>query len=256
MKWSRYKKPDGRVLAADVIAPLAVPGFDNSAMDGYALNGIGFKRGDACAASCGAHCRGGCPPLRPLDAGCAFTGSADTGGLQCGGDAGKFAMLKAIPLHVDKLALLRRAVYRRMGEDIAKDAVVPPRGERLNPAALALLASMGLQKSVVYTPRKWLCSIPATSWPEPGQPAARSDLQQQSLRPDWLLLRRLGCELTVAGLVADDFAATRDQLAHLRNLHDVVDDSPVGVSVGEGRSRGKAAVASTWVNGTRLEDRH
>ena len=28
----------GRVLAADVVAPLSLPGFDNSAMDGYAVH--------------------------------------------------------------------------------------------------------------------------------------------------------------------------------------------------------------------------
>lgn len=28
---------DGRILAADIVAPITVPAFDNSAMDGYAL---------------------------------------------------------------------------------------------------------------------------------------------------------------------------------------------------------------------------
>ena len=36
----------GRVLADDLVAPIAVPGFDNSAMDGYAVRSSDTETGD------------------------------------------------------------------------------------------------------------------------------------------------------------------------------------------------------------------
>ncbi|HJV07288.1 MAG TPA: gephyrin-like molybdotransferase Glp [Chromobacteriaceae bacterium] len=230
---------DGRVLAADVIAPLAVPGFDNSAMDGYALNVADLNVATHVLPVVARIAAG--DAAQPLPVGCAariFTGAPIPAGCNVV-EMQENCHVEGDTLHVDK-ALRAGQHIRRMGEDIAKDAVVLPRGERLNPAALALLASMGIAEVCVYTPLKVALLNTGNELAEPGQPLQPGQIYNSNRYALTGLLRRLGCELTVAGLVTDDFAATRDQLAHLAESHDVVMTTG-GVSVGE-EDHVKAAV--------------
>ena len=63
---------NGRVLARDVVAGVALPGFDNSAMDGYAgrsvdLAGLAEGRPERPAGmSCATGSRSGRPSARPV----------------------------------------------------------------------------------------------------------------------------------------------------------------------------------------------
>ena len=41
---SRLSEADGRILAADISAPLALPPFTNSAVDGYAVRGADIPK--------------------------------------------------------------------------------------------------------------------------------------------------------------------------------------------------------------------
>ncbi|MBE9608735.1 molybdopterin molybdotransferase MoeA [Chitinilyticum piscinae] len=230
---------DGRVLAADVIAPLAVPGFDNSAMDGYAFNVADFAAAPATYPVVARIAAGDAP--QPLPPGCAariFTGAPIPSGCNA------VEMQENCDLQGDTLQIskpLRAGQHiRRAGEDIAHGAVVLARGERLNPAALALLASIGVAEVSVYAPLKVALINTGDELVEPGQPLAAGQIYNSNRYALTGLLQRLGCELTVAGLVADDFGRTRSELARLAASHDVV-ISTGGVSVGE-EDHVKAAV--------------
>jgi molybdopterin molybdotransferase len=138
---------DGRVLADDVVATLALPPFTNSAVDGFAVRGEDLparspqlfrvtRRLQAGSTAAG-------PPLAPGEAARIFTGApmpegADTVFMQEDvrvDEAGR-ALLPA--------GLQRGANVRPAGEDIAAGRVLVPANRWLRPQDVAAIAAMGL----------------------------------------------------------------------------------------------------------------
>ena len=133
----------GRILANDIVAPIAVPAADNSAVDGYA-----FRHADLVSAQTKLRVAGiaaaGHPYLQDVTAGEAvriFTGAvippgADTVAAQ--EDVSVAGASVTVP------GGLRLGENRRLaGEDIAKGARIRSMGERLGPAEIGVLASVG-----------------------------------------------------------------------------------------------------------------
>ena len=141
----------GRVLAEDVVSPISVPPHDNSAMDGYAFDGAQLRPGQ---------------PLRLRCVGTALAGAAWRGAL-APGDCVKIMTGAVMPAGLDTVVpqefirvegaqvelpadVARRGDNRRLlGEDLMAGRVALPRGTRLSPAALGLLASLGLGEVAV-----------------------------------------------------------------------------------------------------------
>lgn len=147
-----------RVLAADVIAPIAVPEFDRAAMDGYALRGIetaGAGEYNTLEFPVVGHALPGQPYDGEVPAGSALrimTGAP----MPAGADA-------VVPAEYVTVAEGRIAITRavspgqhvgHVGEDIARDSVALSAGRRLRPQDAGLAASLGLaQLDVVRRPR-------------------------------------------------------------------------------------------------------
>jgi molybdopterin molybdotransferase len=229
---------DGRVLAGDLRSALQVPPQDNSSMDGYAVRradvsepGVVLPVSQRIAAGHSAE------PLRPGTCARIFTGAplpegADAVVMQeetreVGGD------LHAV--HIDAVPAAGQWV-RRAGEDVTRDAVVLPRGQRLSPAALGLAASLGLAKlPVVRRPRVALFStgdelvMPGEVAPADMKPGAIYNSNRFFLRT---LLQRLGCEVSDLGIVPDRRELTLAALRTAADHHDLILTSG-GVSVGE-----------------------
>jgi molybdopterin molybdotransferase len=239
---------DGRVLAADVIAPLDVPGFDNSQMDGYAL-----RLADAQAAGegglrvsqripAGARAQ----PLQPGTAARVFTGAplpegADVVVPQEDTTSHGEAVVIAAP-H----ALKPGQWIRRRAEDIAQGQVVLTAGTRLSAAHLGLAASMGYaQLLVARQPRVALFStgdelvMPGSMAPTELPPGAIYNSNRYFLAA---LLKQAGCAVSDLGIVPDTREATLNALRQAAQTHDVVVTSG-GVSVGE-EDHVKPAVAA------------
>jgi len=70
----------GRVTATDIVSPLNVPGFDNSAMDGYAVRLADLAAGNALPVAGKAFAGQLYPHYDRRPGAC---------GLRCGGDAGR-----------------------------------------------------------------------------------------------------------------------------------------------------------------------
>lgn len=134
----------GRVLATDVIAQRALPGWDNSAMDGYAVHhadlkvsGVSLPVADAIPAESGED--------RPLLRGTAariFTGAP----LPSGADA---VVIQENTQRVGSLiqfdsSTAQWANVRRRGSDVKREQVVLKAGRCLTPGDLSLLASLGV----------------------------------------------------------------------------------------------------------------
>lgn len=233
---------DGRVLAADVVSGLQVPGFDNSAMDGYAvraedlLNGLLELRVTQRIAAGSTGQR-----VQPGTAARIFTGApvppgADAVVMQedcellsdAVGDVPARIRVKGVPLPGQHI--------RHAGEDVRHGQCVLPAGTRLGPAELGLAASIGLaQLPVARKPRVALFStgdelvMPGALAPQDMPPGAIYNSNRFFLLN---LLRRMGCEVADLGIVPDNRAATIAALQGAAADNDVILTSG-GVSVGE-----------------------
>lgn len=136
----------GRVLAETVVAPIDMPGVDNSAMDGYAL----------CLADYQAAPRGaGLPILQRVPAGagvmllpeggCAriFTGAPVPIGADIVVPQERVTLEKRGHIHLDG-SLVLGANIRRQGEETRMGTPLLAAGKFLDAASIALLASHGI----------------------------------------------------------------------------------------------------------------
>ena len=227
---------DGRVLAADCIAPLQVPPLDNSAMDGYAVRSAEVAQAGTVlpvsqripAGQVGAELQVGTVAR-------IFTGAP----LPPGADAivmqEDCTVLDDGRVRFDAVPQPGQFV-RRAGQDIALGSTALQAGLRLTPAALGLAASLGLaQLPVARRPRVALFStgdelaLPGSIAPQDLPPGHIFNSNRYVLAS---LLQRWGCEVVDGGILPDDRAATHAALAQAAQDCDLLVTS-AGVSVGE-----------------------
>lgn len=227
---------DGRVLAADCIAPLQVPPLDNSAMDGYAVRSAEVAQaGTALPVSQRIPAGQVGTALQVGTVARIFTGAP----LPPGADA--IVMQEDCTVLDDGRVRFDAApqpgqFVRRAGQDIALGSTALQAGLRLTPAALGLAASLGLaQLPVARRPRVALFStgdelaLPGSIAPQDLPPGHIFNSNRYVLAS---LLQRWGCEVVDGGILPDDRAATHAALAQAAEDCDLLVTS-AGVSVGE-----------------------
>jgi len=223
----------GRVLAAPVVSPIAVPPWDNSAMDGYALR-------SADLGSDGARLRvtqripAGLQGM-PLDPGTAariFTGApippgADAVAIQevCTPDRrGGWVEIPAGVAPGDNI--------RSAGEDIRPGTEVIPAGTRLDPQHLGLAASVGVAELTVYRRLRVAVLSSGDELVSPGEPLGSGQIYNSNRYTLCALAAALGCEVIDLGTVPDTLEATMAALSAAAGVSDLILASG-GVSVGE-----------------------
>ncbi|MHB1753124.1 MAG: molybdopterin molybdotransferase MoeA [Acidiferrobacter sp.] len=228
-----------RVLAQDVRAPITVPGFDNSAMDGYAFRAADAQ--DRRELPLSLRVAAGDKPeaLAPGTACRIFTGAP----LPSGADT--VVIQERCERRGDTLILPEQwtphANIRRAGEDIRAGDVILTEGQTLTPQAVGLAASCGFTE--ILARRRLRVTVLSTG--DELRPAGSGPLREgqiyDSNRPMLnALLMRLGCEIHAAGALGDDLARTRQALREAAQTADVIVTTG-GVSVGE-EDHVKAAV--------------
>ena len=227
---------DGRVLAADCIAPLQVPPLDNSAMDGYAVRSAEVAQvGTVLPVSQRIPAGQVGTALQVGTVARIFTGAP----LPPGADAivmqEDCTVLDDGRVRFDAVPQPGQFV-RRAGQDIALGSTALQAGLRLTPAALGLAASLGLaQLPVARRPRVALFStgdelaLPGSIAPQDLPPGHIFNSNRYVLAS---LLQRWGCEVVDGGILPDDRAATHAALARAAQDCDLLVTS-AGVSVGE-----------------------
>ena len=220
-----------RVLAVDVQAVADVPGFVNSAMDGFAVRSGASSRtlrivGEARAGRVGG------------------TGSAAVGA----GEAVRISTGAPLPDGADAViplehvreagghVTLEAAVaagqhVRRAGEDLRAGSTVLPAGTQLGPAELGAAVAAGVgELSCARRPRvAVLCT--GDELRPPGSPLAPGEIHNSNAVTLAALAARAGAEVVAAQAVADDRAATERAFAAALDAADVAIASG-GVSVG------------------------
>ncbi|MET0895845.1 MAG: gephyrin-like molybdotransferase Glp [Acidimicrobiia bacterium] len=221
---------DGRILAADVAAPISVPPADNSAVDGYAFRHADLER--AAFSVVGVAAAG-----RPFP-GAVGEGQAVrilTGGLPPAGcDA--IVMQEDVAVAGDRLtipgAVPLHANIRRAGEDIRAGSVVLAAGRRLGPSEIGVLASLGLSTVAVRAPLRVAVFSSGDELVQPGdtlRPGAVFDANRPMLLS---VLTHLGMTVSDRGVLPDGVDAIGAALAEAARGHDAIVSS-AGVSVGD-----------------------
>lgn len=224
---------DGRILANAVETPVAVPPFDNSAVDGYAVRHADLNASGETLLAVVARLPAGAAAVAPLAPGTAariFTGApmpdgADTVFMQ--------EDVTAEDGFVRLPAGLKPGANRRFaGEDFAAGRPLLEAGTRLDPRHLAALASVGIAEvRVRRRVRVALFSTGAELVP-PGAalpPGAQYDSNRFLLAA---LLARAGVEVRDLGILPDDGAAIAAALSAAATGADLILTSG-GVSTGE-----------------------
>lgn len=225
----------GLVLAEDVTSDIALPSFDNSSMDGYAVRST-----DVTAASA-------TDPVRlPV------IGESAAGGigpeLVAAGTAAKIMTGGAVPKGADSVvpyewtdrgtdtvAITRATTpgqhVRRTGEDIIAGTTVLTRGTGLGPRQLTLLAGVGRAEALVHARPTVAVISTGTELRNPGEALGPSGLYDSNSILLATCAERAGAIVSHAGHVADapqDFLALVDEFSDV----DVIITSG-GISMGD-----------------------
>lgn len=222
-----------RVLYADVISPLNVPGHANSAMDGYALRADDLP-GD------GEHVL---TVIGTAFAGHPFTGEVGAGqavrimtGAMLPAGADTVVMQEQTRVEGGKLIIVaghkRGANVRHPGEDIHQGEVVLARGRRLLPADLGLLASLGISEVKVFRRPRVAFFSTGDELRSLGEPLGEGQIYDSNRYTLHAMLTRLNLEVIDMGVVPDDREAIREAFRAGAACADVLITSG-GVSVGE-----------------------
>lgn len=223
----------GRILAADILAPVNVPNYDNSAMDGYAFNANDIKPEQA-------------TQLKIV--GTAFAGKAFTTSLAAGecirimtgavmpAGADSVIMQEQVQCEADTIifsaAAKRGMNVRYAGEDLQQGQIVLATGHLMRAADLGLIASLGQAEVAVYRKLKVAFFSSGDELVGLGQPLKTGQVYDSNRYTLHAMLTRMGVEIIDMGAIADDPQLLEKTLLEATKIADVVITSG-GVSVGE-----------------------
>ncbi|RDH77253.1 molybdopterin molybdenumtransferase MoeA [Mycolicibacterium moriokaense] len=225
----------GLVLAEDVVAPLSLPGFDNSAMDGYAVvaddiaaatddapvllpvaedipagrtDTLTLKPGTAHRIMTGAPVPSGASAVVPVEA---TDGATDTVSIRAAAKA--------------------RQHIRRAGEDVEAGSTVLRAGQVVTAAVLGLAAALGLGELTVVPRQRVLVMSTGSELVAPGTPLQPGQIYESNAVMLAAAAADAGAQATTAPMSSDDIEEFRAVLAgHAREADLIITTG--GVSAG------------------------
>lgn len=225
----------GLVLADDIVAPLSLPGFDNSAMDGYAVmaddiatatpeqpvllpvaedipagrtDPLTLKPGTAHRIMTGAPVPAGATAVIPVEA---TDGAVDTVAIRSSAKPNQ---------HI-----------RRAGEDVTAGTVVLRAGQLVTPAALGLAAALGLGELTVIPKQRVLVMSTGSELVAPGTPLQPGQIYESNAVMLDAAVRDAGAHVVAAPMTSDHVEAFRDTLDRYTGETDLIITTG-GVSAG------------------------
>ena len=216
-------------LAEAIYAPINVPSFNQSAMDGYAfkfedlegelaiveeipagdIRTVDIKEGEAVRIFTGAKVPGGC----------------DTVVMQ------ELTDVKGNKLVVKDAGLKFGGNIRKEGHQIKQGDLALAKGAKINPAAIGFLASLGITKVKVYQKPKVTILATGNELVKPGNPLQKGQVYESNTTMLQAALNNIDIEPKVVFLL-DDLEQTK------LSIHDALQNSDIlilsgGISVGD-----------------------
>ncbi len=227
------KRVDGRILAQDLSAPIDLPAFDNSRMDGFALRHADLNPGSETQLHIvGAQFAG---PLRDqtlqpgqcirITTGAPLPAGADTVVIK--EEVRENEGLLTVPAGVATGADIRRA-----GEDVRAGDVVLHAGSALSPARISLAAALGVAELEVSQRPTVAVFTTGDELVEPGLPLVPGQIYNSNRELLMGLLRAEGLEPVAWPTLPDDPARIETALRDAASAFDLVITCG-GVSAGE-----------------------
>jgi molybdopterin molybdotransferase len=225
----------GLVLADNVVAPLSLPGFDNSAMDGYAVvtediadasdehpvklpvaedipagrtDPLTLVAGTAHRIMTGAPLPTGATAVIPVEA---TDGATDVVTIRASAQPGQH--------------------LRRAGEDVTEGTTVLLAGQVLTPAALGLAAALGLGELNVVPRQRVLVMSTGSELVAPGTPLLPGQIYESNAVMLAAAVRDAGGEVTTVAMTSDDVDTFRATLLENAAAADLIITTG-GVSAG------------------------
>jgi molybdopterin molybdotransferase len=235
----------GLALAEDVVAPLSLPGFDNSAMDGYAVvaddvvdatdespvvlpvtedipagrtDMLTLKPGTAHRIMTGAPVPAGATAVVPVE--------MTDGGSRAGGD-----IRSGVETVEIRKAPTRGQHIRLAGEDVTAGVTALHAGQVVTPAALGLAAALGLTELMVIPRQRVLVVSTGEELMAPGQPLRPGQIYESNSVMLAAAVREAGGEVVASPMTGDDVDEFRHALETYAGLADLVITTG-GVSAG------------------------
>jgi molybdopterin molybdotransferase len=235
---------DGRILANDISAPLPLPPFTNSAVDGYAVRSGDLPPGSEAVFPVTGRVQAGASASEAIGPGHAmriFTGAplpqgADTVFMQ------EDVRIDRAGRVVLPAGLKPGANVRPAGEDIAAGYSALTAGQRLRPQDVALAAALGLTHVDVRRRIRVAVFSTGNELVSPGSQRKPAQLFDSNRFMLMAMLGRLGCEVSDLGILRDDRASLAHGLKKVAGHHDLILTTG-GVSTGE-EDHVKASVES------------
>jgi molybdopterin molybdotransferase len=231
----------GRILTEDIVAPVDVPGADNSAMDGYAVNsedivaapvtlpisqriaagteGVALERGTIARIFTGAPIPPGADAV-VMQENCEISGS-------------KVKILQAVGSGEN---------VRRQGNDVEAGTTIFSKGHRLRAQDVGVLAAAGLATVTVARRLKVAVLTTGDELVRPGSPLNTGQIYNSNFYAIASMLQSLTADVLDLGIVADNLDSTMASLDKAATEADCIISSG-GVSVGE-EDHVKAAVTN------------
>jgi molybdopterin molybdotransferase len=209
----------GLVLAQDVVAPLSLPGFDNSAMDGYAVvaedisgaseqqpvmlpvaedipagrtDSLTLEPGTAHRIMTGAPLPSGATAVVPVEV---TDGATDTVAIRATARSGQ---------HI-----------RREGEDVEEGTTVLRAGQVVTPAVLGLTAALGLSHLEVVPRQRVVVMSTGSELVAPGIPLQPGQIYESNAVMLAAAAKDAGAQVTTAPMTSDDV----DEFRTVLNRH-------------------------------------
>lgn len=224
-----------RVLAEDIASPIAVPGWDNSQMDGYAVRAADLENASAdspvvlpvferiAAGGVGRALPEGA--VSRIFTGAPMPEGADTVVPQ--------ELTEVTPEGVRFTQPMRKGAWVRVrGSDVKQGSVVLRKGDRLTAAAIGMVASIGRAYVTVYRRLRVGIFFSGDELVQPGQPLPPGGIYNSNRFMIRSLLQALGCEALDLGNVPDSLPATVRAFENAAEAADVILTTG-GMSVGE-----------------------
>lgn len=222
-----------RITAIPIISPINVPGFDNSAMDGYAVRLSDIQQ------------------TKTLPLASAIFAGDDISNLQWPeGTCLRIMTGAPVPIEADAVVMQEHTEQsdlgirflkeikagdniRRCGEDVKKDSITVATGTKLTLPTLSTLATLGISEVTVFNKLKVAIFSTGNELTPIGMPLSGNGTIYDSNRFTLkLLLTKLNCEIIDLGIIPDDPTQIKQALVTASNQANLVITSG-GVSVGD-----------------------